>query len=103
MTLTILGPPGHFRPGADTNHFMGRCAECDAHYMAGMNLDRVQGWYETGHFNQVKYEAYRHLWATSAYHYGSNGAGWHDAPTDPDVIAFCDLLKRAMRAKGGGR
>lgn len=96
---TILGGRGHFKPGADTNHFLGRCAECDAHYMARMNLDQVQKWYETGHFSQAKYEAYRHLWATSAYRYSSEGAGWHDKPTDPDVIAFCDLLKKAMAAR----
>lgn len=96
MPLTILDEPGHYRPGADTNHFLGRCAECDAHNMAQMNLDRVQGWYETGHFDQVKYEAYRHLWATSAYRYSSNDVGWRDAPAHPDVAEFIDLLKTAM-------
>ncbi|UBU09992.1 hypothetical protein [Nonomuraea gerenzanensis] len=99
MTLRILGEPGHHRPGADTNHFLGRCAECDSHYMASMNLGKVQDWYETGHFDQTKYEAYRHLWATSAYRYSSEDVGWHDAPDDPDVAEFVDLLKKAMAAR----
>lgn len=100
--ITILSEPGHFTPGADTNHFLGLCGECDSHYMASMSLDRMQSWYHTGHFDQVKYEAYMHLWATSAFHYGSNGVGWHDAPVDPDVTAFCDLLKKAMADLRGG-
>lgn len=58
-----VSPEPHFRRGADANHYMGLCDECDAHYLAGATLGTVEEWHRTGQISQPKYEAYLHLWA----------------------------------------
>jgi len=86
--------PGHYVPGADTNHFLGRCDECDAHYMKTMSLDTVEMHYRSGVFGQDAFEAYMHVWATSSYRFSSLGSGSQKPPRHfPRAMAIVALLK----------
>lgn len=87
--------PGHYRPGADTNHFLGRCDECDAHYLLGKTLGAVENWYHRGMISQDQYEAYCHVWATSAYRLGDYRS-WQQEPTIPEVIRIVALMREII-------
>jgi len=100
--MRIIGAPGHYRPGADTNHFLGHCDECDARYLARMSLEEVQDWGpfsgtpgKAGTVRQALYEAYCHVWATSAVRFGTT-YGYEVPPTDPEVIELVAALREAV-------
>lgn len=84
--------PGHYQPGADSNHFLGRCLECDAHYILARPLDEVESWYHQGMISQSQWEAFTHVWATSAFRYGSYDA-WERPPAHPDALAQVALFR----------
>jgi|SRR5690554_5303284 len=99
--MKIIGAPGHYRPGADTNHFLGLCDECDVHRLARMGLEEVQDWGpfsgtpgKAGAIRQALYEAYCHVWATSAVRFGTT-YGYEVPPTDPEVIELVAALREA--------
>jgi hypothetical protein len=96
MSLNILGKPGHYKPGAGTNHFPGRCDECDAHYLAILSWDQADEWHRTGIISHAWWEAFAHAWVTSAHRYSSTGAGYQTEPTYPDVIERVALLKQVF-------
>lgn len=107
--MRIIGDPGHYRPGADTNHFLGLCDECDARYLVRMSLAEVQDWGpfgshgKAGAVRQALYEAYVYVWATSAPRFGST-YGYEVPPTDPEVIELVEMLRTAgAELKAGGR
>lgn len=100
--MRIIGAPGHYRPGADTNHFLGLCDECDVHRLARMNPEEVQDWGpfsgtpgKAGAIRQALYEAYCHVWATSAVRVGAS-YGYEVPPTDPEVIELVAALREAV-------
>lgn len=94
--IRIIGDSGHYAPGSDTNHFLGRCDECDVHYMAKMNVDEVESHYRSGAIGQDAYEAYMHVWATSASRYSSVAAGHENPPTEfPRAMEMVTLLRTA--------
>ncbi|HEU4754407.1 MAG TPA: hypothetical protein VFU47_14965 [Armatimonadota bacterium] len=107
MTLKLIGEPGHYRPGADTNHFLGLCDECDARYLAGMTLAQVESWGPNGErgkagaVRQAMFEAYMHVWATGAPRFSNLGAGWTEEPTDPEVIALVAEIRKAAEERKG--
>jgi ferredoxin-like protein FixX len=85
-TCPALAEPGNI-------HFMTvHCVECNAYRMAKMNRDTVERWYRSGHFGQTEYEAYMHVWATSAVRHSAGG--WEEEPTDPKVIEIAAAIRR---------
>jgi len=85
--------PGHYKPGAGSSHFLGAgCEECTAHHVMGMTLEQVEARYRQGHVSQDMYEAFCHVWATSAYRYGAY-AGWEKPPVIPEVIRLAEVLR----------
>ncbi len=91
--------PGHYSPGADTNHFLGRCEECDVHYMSHMSLEKAENWYRQGVLSQDQMEAFLYVWATSAYRYGTYPLSWSQAPENPDVLRLVTLMQALTRGK----
>src|SRR5258708_35964732 len=75
MTTTTT----HYQQGAPTNHFLGLCDECDAHYLARMTLNEVDNWYRQGVIGQDTFEGYCHGWATSCVR-GESFDGWLEPP-----------------------
>lgn len=63
--LRILGKPNHYIPGAATNHFLGLCDECDAHYLRNQSLEMAETWYRQGMIGQDAWEGYTYAWGTS--------------------------------------
>lgn len=49
----------------DRSHFLGRCDECDARYVAHMSKDEVLNWYNQGVIGQDLYEAFDDVWLVS--------------------------------------
>lgn len=106
MTVRIIGEPGHYRPEANTNHFLGLCDECDARHLSYMTMEQMEDWSEisgsrgkVGTIRQAMYEAYMHVWATSTFRYSSLGNGWENEPTDPDVVELVSMLREALAEK----
>lgn len=87
---------GHsFTAATGELHFMHVCDECAALTLARCNLDQVENMYNTGRIRQALYEAYTHLWATTAVRYGSYGS-WTVPPTDPETVALVRMLRTAF-------
>jgi hypothetical protein len=84
--------PGHYRPEAESNHFLGWCEQCDAHYMVGMTLGQVENWYRQGALSQDEYEAYMYVWVTSAPRLCDYG-DWSLPPTIPGVCRIVALMQ----------
>jgi hypothetical protein len=84
--------PGHWNTG-DQMHFLGLCNDCDARYAAAMSLEKAEQWYRSGHFSQDVYEAYTHVWATSAYHYSSLGDNSRRSPVIPEVVRLVAIMR----------
>lgn len=82
---------GHYQPQADTNHFLGLCLECDAHYLSTRSLDQVEDMYQRGMISQAEFEGYHWAWFISAYRYG-NYPGWAAPPADPEARVFGEKL-----------
>lgn len=65
--------------------------------LARMTLDQCDSWYRQGVITQDQYEAYRHVWATSAAHSGySHAAGWTDSDFAPAVLAIAAEIRAAV-------
>jgi esterase/lipase superfamily enzyme len=88
---------GHYVPGADTNHFIGLCRECDAHYMLGASRATIEDWYHLGMISQSQFEAFMHVWATGAYRYGST-EDWEKPPDLPDTLEHVALMRSIIAA-----
>jgi hypothetical protein len=102
--LKIIGERGHYRPGADTNHFLGLCDECDARYLVRMTLAEVESWSEVkgergkaGAVRQALFEAYMHVWATGAVRFSSLADGWRAEPVDAEVNELVAEIRTAAR------
>lgn len=91
--------PGHWNAG-DTMHFLGLCNDCNARYAAGMSLEKVEQWYRSGHFSQDLYEAYTHVWATSAYRYSDYGS-WRRSPVIPEVVRLVAIMRGELALRVG--
>jgi hypothetical protein len=89
--------PGHWLAG-DRMHFLGRCNDCDARYAISMSLEKVEQWYRSGHFSQDVYEAYTHVWATSAFRFGSYGS-WAKSPVIPEVVRLVAVMREVAAAR----
>jgi hypothetical protein len=101
--MSTIGVPGHWREGADTNHFFGLCAECDAHIVLNMTFDEVEEARYRGHLSQAKFEGYRWVWMTSSFKFGTFPDSWSREPEDEEARAFGVAVREnalAKRAKG---
>jgi hypothetical protein len=85
----------HYRPGADTNHFLGCCEECDAQYLAVATLGQVESWFRHGQITPDQFEAFRHVWASSAPRFGDYSA-WIATPV-AEVARHAALIRAALR------
>lgn len=98
MTATaIIGSADHFRPGANTNHFLGRCDVCDAHYVASMSLEVVEDYTGCGLISLDVRDAYRHVWATS-----TDRARVYDrwlAPPDGAAARLVEMIRMALKER----
>lgn len=93
--------PGHVLAG-DRKHLMGHCKDCDArHYVLGMTLEQVEMWYHRGLFGQDVYEAYTHVWATSAFRFGSYDS-WAKPPVIPEVVRLVAIMCEVIEARKAG-
>ena len=90
-------PDPPYRPGADTNHFLGCCDECDAHYLAKATLGQVDSWFRQGQITPDQLEAFRHVWASSAPRFGDYST-WTAAPV-AEVARQAELIRAALLAK----
>jgi hypothetical protein len=104
--VKIIGEPGHYRPQAHTNHFLGLCDECDARYLVNMTLAQVEDWGpngshgKAGAVRRAMFEAYMHVWATGAPpRFSSLADGWKDEPTDPEVVELVSMLRTAAQER----
>lgn len=82
-------------PGSGTGdiHFEHiHCVECNAFRMRRMSRETVEYMRQTYRFNQDEYEAYMHVWATSAVRHSAGD--WATAPTDPKVIELVAAIRR---------
>lgn len=82
----------------DRHHFIGYCEDCNASILAASSLERVEDWYRIGLFDQIEYEAYTYVWATSAPRFG-NYPGWGDTPWDANVIRVANKIKDRLAAR----
>jgi hypothetical protein len=96
--MKIIGTPGHFQLRQDTNHFLGRCGECDIHYMAGMTLDEAEYRFQTGDLSEDQREAFRHVWATGAPRFGSRYGDWTRVPDSPEVRRMVEAIREVLKA-----
>ncbi|WP_327379386.1 hypothetical protein [Streptomyces sp. NBC_01212] len=86
VRCTSLAEPGNM-------HFMViHCVDCNAFLMAKMTVEEVGGWYRSGYFNQDEYEAFMHVWATSAVRHSAGS--WVEVPIIPKVIALVAAIRR---------
>ncbi|MFB7919350.1 hypothetical protein [Streptomyces sp. NPDC056061] len=84
-TCPVQAQPGNY-------HFEGRCADCDALYLSKMSRDAVEYRYQTGRVSQDQYEAYMHVWATSAVRHSAGE--WVATPTIPEVVKIVAAIRR---------
>lgn len=85
--------PGHVRTG-DGTHFLG-CNDCDARRMTSVTLECAENWYHRGMISQDTWEAFSHVWATSAYRYG-NWESWKPSPQIPEVIRLVAIMRGSL-------
>jgi hypothetical protein len=83
--------PGHW-PIGDKVHFFGLCNDCNARYAARMSLEEAERWYRSGHFSQDVWEAFTHVWATSAFRFGYYGS-WRRSPAIPEVVRLVAIMR----------
>jgi hypothetical protein len=90
-------------PGSGNYHFtLAGCDDCNVRDLAGRSLEYVEDRYHTGYVSQAMYEAYMHVWATSAVRFGDYAA-WGSVPTDPEVVALAELFRKALVERQAAR
>ena len=75
-------------------HFWGRCDDCDARYLAGMNLGDVERCYQQGMISQVQFEGYMYVWASLSP--AGSQSEWLCEPLDPAVLDFAEAIFQAL-------
>ncbi len=75
------------------------CKECLARVLMAQTLGRVEDWHRSGQIPWAAWQAYAHVWATSAYRYSAIPAEWADEPADPEVIEMAALMRRAAEER----
>lgn len=84
--------PGHVLDG-DRRHFLGTgCNDCGARTVSAVTLEQAERWYHQGLIGQDLWEAYCHVWATSAYRYGSYES-WRKSPVIPEVVRLVAVMR----------
>lgn len=88
--------PGHVLTGGDV-HIRGICNDCDARcYVTALSLEQVESLYRQGVFGQDLYEAYTHVWATSAFRYSAVSRSWAESPVIPEVVRLVAIMRGAL-------
>lgn len=94
--MKIIGEPGHYKgSGSDSGHFLGRCGECDAHYMAGMTLAEAEYRYHGGFLSDDQIEAFRHVWQTSALRLAGRYVSYA-SPRVGEVAEIAEAIRSAL-------
>lgn len=100
----IIGEAGHYLVNPpERHHFLGLCDECDAHYLAQMNLERVERWYRQGVVGQDAFEAYMHVWATYPGHEVPGRVGYNSWHARPITVRSQWITDRIYEALNRGR
>jgi hypothetical protein len=90
-------------PGGGNYHLrLAGCDDCNVRELARMSLGQVEGLYHGDYVRQPVFEAYMHVWATSATHFSSLGNNWTETPTDPEVAALVELFHKAVAERKAG-
>lgn len=98
----LLGTHCDIEPGSGNYHLrLSGCDDCNLSELMSKSLGQVDDLYHQGYVSQPMFEAYMHMWATSATRHSSAGAGWTDEPTDPEVIELVLRFRKAIAAKAG--
>ena len=98
----LLGTHCDIEPGSGNYHMRLRgCDDCNLRELLSKSLGGVEDLYHQGYVRQPIFEAYMHVWATSAPRYSSAGAGWMDEPTDPEVVELVLRFRKAVAEKTG--
>ena len=84
--------------GCADMHFEGICEACDVARASHQSMGEVDDRYRQGRVGQDLFEAYMHVWATSAFRYGSSASGWVTPSEIPAVIRLSSMLRKAMEA-----
>jgi hypothetical protein len=96
--FTLDSTPEHYSPGADTNHFLGLCEECDAWYLSVKPLDEAEEYYRQGMISQDEWEAFAHVWSTAAFHY-SDFSRYQAAPESPAALRVTARLRGILESR----
>jgi hypothetical protein len=70
-----------------------RCVRCNAARLAKMTPDAVGWWHRRGHYSQNEFEAYMHVWATSAVRHSAGE--WLTAPQGAAVVEMVAAIRLA--------
>lgn len=96
----LAGTRCSIKPGGGNRHLrLAGCDDCNVREFARMPLDKIEELYHAGYVRQPIFEAYMHVWATSAPRFSSLGDNWTEAPTDPEVVALVELFRQAVARK----
>jgi hypothetical protein len=91
-------------PGSGNYHLrLAGCDDCNVREFSRKSLGQIEDLYQAGYIRQAMFEAYMHVWATSATHSSSVGDGWTTPATNPEVIALVDLFQKALAERKAER
>jgi hypothetical protein len=90
--FTLDSTPEHYIQGADTNHFLSLCEECDVHYVLSKSFGEVQEWYFQGRISADLWEAYAHAWATAVDH-GEWADHWRAVPESATARRLANTIR----------
>lgn len=100
----LAGVPCGIQPGSGNYHLrLAGCDDCNAWELLRLTLEQVETLHWTGYVRQAMYEAYLHVWATNVPRFSPLGIEWATPPSDPEVIALVDLLRRLDAKARGNR
>jgi hypothetical protein len=76
------------------------CDDCDIRVLLSSTLGRVEESYRSGYIRQAQYEAFMHVWSTSAPRFSSLADGWREPPTDPEVNELVKRMREEIERRG---
>jgi hypothetical protein len=97
MEIDTRNVPGHRDAGPAHHHFLGKgCIECDAYVLTLHPWERVEEWHHDGTIDRDTFDAYSHVWLTSAYRFGNYAAS---EPTNERTWEVVRAIEAAMKAR----
>jgi hypothetical protein len=86
----------------DPDHKRGCFPCCRMAWLLRHTYDDAEHELHRGGISAVEFEAFGHVWATSADRFSSLANGWREPPTDPDVLGVVDAMRKALVVVGRG-